>query len=179
MTAHDVAAIESGQRRAEGAGKGRREVDDAFVHPYIPNSVPAIKRQMLEDAGVGGIEEILAQIPSDLRIQGLMDLPEPLTSEYDLRRHVEGLLARNTATDEHLSFLGGGCARHYVPALCDEVVSRGEFLTAYSGGNYSDLGKHQARFEYNSLMAELLDYDVCVEPFYDWGGAAGFALRMS
>jgi glycine dehydrogenase subunit 1 len=179
MTAHHKATAEGAPPRSEGAGKGRREVDDAFVHPYIPNSVPAVKRQMLADAGVEDIEQILAQIPSELRIQGLMDLPEPLTSEYDLRRHVEELLARNTATDEYLSFLGGGCARHYVPALCDEIVSRGEFLTAYSGGNYSDLGKHQARFEYNSLMAELLDYEVCVEPLYDWGGSAGFALRMA
>ena len=66
-----------------------------------------------------------------------------------------------------------------MPALCDEIVSRGEFLTAYSGSSYSDLGKHQARFEYNSLMAELLDYDVVVEPAYDWGSAAGFAARMA
>ena len=52
-------------------------------------------------------------------------------------------------------------------------------LTAYSGSSYSDLGKHQARFEYNSLMAELLDYEVVVEPTYDWGSAAGFAARMA
>jgi glycine dehydrogenase subunit 1 len=150
-----------------------------FVHPYIPNSAPGVKREMLADIGLTDVEEILAEIPLDLRLDRLLDLPEPLTSEYDLRRHVQGILDRNTSCADYLSFLGGGCWSHFVPAVCDEIVSRGEFLTAYSGGCYSDLGKHQARFEYNSLMAELLDYEVVVEPTYDWGSAAGFAARMA
>jgi glycine dehydrogenase subunit 1 len=152
---------------------------EAFIHPYIPNSVPAVREEMLREIGLDSVEDILAEIPSELRVQGLLDLPAPLLSEYDLRRHVQGLLDRNVSTAECLSFLGGGCWPHFVPALCDEIVSRGEFLTAYSGSSYSDLGKHQARFEYNSLMAELLDYDVVVEPAYDWGSAAGFAARMA
>ena len=150
-----------------------------FVHPYIPNSVPEVKREMLDDIGVADVAEILAEIPGDLRLDRLLDLPEPLTSELDLKRHVQGILERNTSCVDYLSFLGGGCWNHFVPAVCDEIVGRGEFLTAYSGGNYSDLGKHQARFEYNSLMAELLDYEVVVEPTYDWGSAAGFAVRMA
>jgi len=150
-----------------------------FVHPYIPNSVPEVKREMLADMGLTNVEEILAEIPRELRLDRMLDLPEPLTSELDLKRHVERILGRNTSCVDHLSFLGGGCWSHFVPAICDEIVSRGEFLTAYSGSSYSDLGKHQARFEYNSLMAELLDYEVVVEPTYDWGSAAGFAARMS
>jgi glycine dehydrogenase subunit 1 len=134
---------------------------------------------MLREIGLTDVEEILAEIPANLRVPGLLSLPEPLLSEYDLRRHVQSLLDRNVSSAECLNFLGGGCWSHFVPALCDEITARGEFLTAYSGSNYSDLGKHQARFEYNSLMAELLDYDVVVEPGYDWGTAAGFALRMA
>jgi glycine dehydrogenase subunit 1 len=158
------------------------EVKDAlrpFVHPYIPNSTPEVKREMLAELGLTDIEEILAEIPRDLRLDRLLDLPEPLTAELDLRRHVEEILARSTSCVDYLSFLGGGCWSHFVPAVCDEVVGRGELLTAYSGSSYSDLGKHQARFEYNSLMAELLDYEVVVEPTYDWGSAAGFAARMA
>ena len=151
----------------------------AFTHPYIPNSAPGVREEMLREGGRDSVEDILVEIPGELRVQGLLDLPEPLISEYDLRRHVQGLLDRNVSSADCLSFLGGGCWPHFVPALCDEIVSRGEFLTAYSGSSYSDLGKHQARFEYNSLMAELLDYDVVVEPAYDWGSAAGFAARMA
>lgn len=157
-------------------------VNDAwepFIHPYIPNSAPEAKREMLDDMGLTDVEEILAEIPRDLRLDRLLDLPEPLTAELDLKRHVEGILDRSISCVDYLSFLGGGCWSHFVPAVCDEIVSRGEFLTAYSGGTYSDLGKHQARFEYNSLMAELLDYEVVVEPTYDWGSAAGFAARMA
>jgi len=150
-----------------------------FVHPYIPNSVPEVKREMLADMGLSDVEEILSEIPLDLRLDRLLDLPEPLTSELDLKRHVQEILERNTSCADYLSFLGGGCWSHFVPAVCDEIVSRGELLTAYSGSSYSDLGKHQARFEYNSLMAELLDYEVVVEPTYDWGSAAGFAARMA
>jgi len=153
--------------------------DEPFVHPYIPNSVPETRAEMLREVGVADVEEILAEIPAELRVPGLLDLPEPLVAEHDLRRHVQGILDRGTSCAEALSFLGGGCWQHAVPALCDEITGRGEFLTAYSGGNYSDLGKHQARFEYNSLMAELLDYEVVVEPSYDWGTAAGFAARMA
>jgi glycine dehydrogenase subunit 1 len=134
---------------------------------------------MLQEIGLSSVEQILAEIPAHLRVSGLLDLPEQIESEYDLRRHVQSLLDRNISTADYLSFLGGGCWPHFVPAICDEIVSRGEFLTAYSGGPYSDLGKHQARFEYASLMAELLDYEVVVEPGYDWGTAAGFALRMA
>ena len=150
-----------------------------FVHPYIPNSVPEVKREMLADIGLNDVAEILAEIPPDLRLDRLLDLPAPLMSELDLKRHVQGILERNTSCVDNLSFLGGGCWSHFVPAVCDEIVSRGELLTAYSGSSYSDLGKHQARFEYNSLMAELLDYEVVVEPTYDWGSAAGFAARMA
>ena len=153
--------------------------DMPFIHPYIPNSVPAVRKEMLEEIGLRDVEEILVEIPSPLRVPGLLDLPEPLLSEYELRRHVQGLLDRNISTAEHLSFLGGGCWPHFVPAVCDEIAARGEFLTAYSGSNYSDLGKYQARFEYSSLMAELLEYEVVVEPGYDWGTTAGFALRMA
>ena len=156
-----------------------KDVLRPFVHPYIPNSVPEVKREMLADIGLTDVEEILAEIPPELRLDRLLDLPEPLTSELDLKRHVEGILRRNTSCAENLSFLGGGCWSHFVPAICDEIVGRGELLTAYSGSSYSDLGKHQARFEYNSLMAELLDYEVVVEPTYDWGSAAGFAARMA
>ena len=96
-----------------------------FVHPYIPNSAPEVKRQMLDDMGLTDVEEILAEIPRDLRLDRLLDLPEPLTSELDLRRHVEGILGRNTSCAEYLSFLGGGCWNHFVPAVCDEIVGQG------------------------------------------------------
>ncbi len=151
-----------------------------FVHPYIPNSVPEVKSEMLREIGAGDAEELYAQmIPERLRLKGPMELPEPLPAEHDLRRHVEGILSRDRDCSDQLSFLGAGCWQHYVPEVCDAIASRSEFLTAYAGGYYSDLGRFQALFEFQSLIGELVDMDVSCIPTYDWGSAAGNAVRMA
>ena len=147
--------------------------------PYIPNSVPAIKQQMLREVKAESIEELYAEIPDRLRLKRKMDLPVPYRSEYALRRHVEGLLAKNVTAGEFLSFLGAGCYQHYVPAVCDEVNQRNEFLTAYSGRVYEDHGRYQALFEYASMMGELLDMDVVSLPTYDGYQAAATSIRMA
>ena len=150
-----------------------------FVHPYIPNSVPQVKARMLKDIGAESIEELYEDIPESLRFKGKMNIPQALSSEYDLKRHVEQILAKNCSCSKNISFLGGGCWRHYVPAICDEINQRSEFLTAYAGEPYEDHGRFQALFEYQSLMAELLDVDVVNVPTYDWCQAASTAMRMA
>lgn len=149
------------------------------VYPYIPNSVPEIKEEMLKAVGAQSIEDFYQEIPERLRFKGKMDLPEPFMGEADLRRHVEGLLAKNTSSSEFLSFLGAGCYQHFVPSICDEINSRGEFLTAYAGEPYDDHGRFQALFEYCSMMGELLNMEVVNVPTYDGFQAAATALRMA
>ncbi|MCJ7722725.1 MAG: aminomethyl-transferring glycine dehydrogenase subunit GcvPA, partial [Anaerolineales bacterium] len=149
------------------------------VHPYIPNSVPSIKEEMLHAVGAETVEEFYADIPEKLRLKRKLDLPDPLLSESELVRHIEGLLAKNSSTRDYLSFLGAGCWQHQVPAVCDEINSRGEFLTAYAGEPYEDHGRFQALFEYQSMMGELLNMDVVNVPNYDGFQAAGTALRMA
>jgi glycine dehydrogenase subunit 1 len=148
------------------------------VHPYIPNSVPEIKEAMLREVGASDIDELYGAIPERLRVEGLLDLEPALRSELDLRRRLEGMLARNRSCRETLSFLGGGCWQHYVPAVVDEVVNRGEFVTAYYGESYTDHGKLQALFEYASLIGELVELDAVSQPTYDWASAAATALCM-
>jgi len=150
-----------------------------IVYPYIPNSVPEIKGQMLRDVGAMSPEEFFQEVPGDLRIKGEMNLPEPLLSEHALKKHLEGLLAKNKTAGEYLSFLGAGCWQHHVPAVCDEVNQRSEFLTAYAGEPYDDHGRFQALFEYTSMMGELLNMDVVNVPTYDGFQATATALRMA
>ena len=150
-----------------------------IVYPYIPNSVPATKAAMLKAVNAKSVEEFYADIPDSIRLKRRLDLPEPLLSEAALVRHVEALLAKNQSARDVLSFLGAGCAQHYVPAVCDEVNSRGEFLTAYAGEPYEDHGRFQALFEYESLMGELLEMDVVNVPVYDGFQATATALRMA
>lgn len=149
------------------------------VHPYIPNSVPETKGRMLEEIGVKDIDELYADIPENLRFKRELDLPEPLPSEYALKRHVEEILSKNQTCKDNTNFLGGGCWQHYVPAICDEINQRSEFLTAYAGEPYEDHGRFQALFEYQSLMAELVDMDVVNVPTYDWCQAASTSIRMA
>jgi glycine dehydrogenase subunit 1 len=118
-------------------------------------------------------------MPSELSLDGILNLPPALTSEYELRRYIERILGRNRTAKEYLNFLGAGCYQHYVPAVCDEINSRGEFLTAYAGEPYDDHGRFQALFEYTSTMAELLEMDVVNVPTYDGFQAAATALRMA
>jgi glycine dehydrogenase subunit 1 len=150
-----------------------------FVHPYIPNSVPGVRDAMLKEIGVSSIEELYEDIPENLRFRGEMNLPKPLVSEIELRKYFDKLLAKNQTCKENISFLGGGCYNHYVPAICDEINGRSEFLTAYAGEPYEDHGRFQALFEYESLMAEMLDFDVVNVPTYDWTQAASTSLRMA
>jgi glycine dehydrogenase subunit 1 len=153
--------------------------DASPAHPYIPNSAPRIKQAMLEAIGAHDVDELHGSIPARLRVPGLLDLPQPLRSEYELRRHVSGVLDRNRSCAERLSFLGGGCWQHYVPAVCDEIVSRAEFLTAYYGDTYGDHGKMQALFECASLLGDLVECDAVSQPTYDWGAAAATSICMA
>ena len=149
------------------------------IYPYIPNSVPAVKKQMLKEVGAESVEDFFEDIPDRLRLKESLNLPPPLLSEYALKRHVEDILAKNKTCQEYLSFLGAGCYQHHVPAVCDEVNGRSEFLTAYAGEPYDDHGRFQALFEYASMMGELLNMDVVNVPTYDGYQATATSIRMA
>lgn len=154
------------------------KVKSNIVHPYIPNTVPEVRDEMLKVIGAKNIEELFDGIPKDLQYQEEMNIPEAL-SEYELNREIEKTINKNVSTKDVISFLGGGCWEHYVPAVCDEVNSREEFLTAYAGDEYEDHGRFQVLFEYQSLVAELVDMDVVNVPTFDWAQAAATSIRMA
>jgi glycine dehydrogenase subunit 1 len=148
-------------------------------HPYIPNSAPASRAEMLEAVGAVSIEALYAAVPEPLRVREQLDLPPAIGDELALRRHVSGLLDRDIHAGEVISFLGGGTSTSAVPAVVDEIVGRAEFVTAYGGGTYGDLGKYQAIFEFQSLVGELVGMDVVSTPLYDGITATSSALLMT
>jgi glycine dehydrogenase subunit 1 len=150
-----------------------------IVYPYIPNSVLTVKDKMLREVGVKSVEDFFESVPMKLKLKKNVKLPKPFLSEYSLRRHIEWILSKNKTCQEYLNFLGAGCWQHYVPAVCDEVNQRGEFLTAYAGEPYDDHGRFQALFEYASMMGELLNMDVVNVPNYDGLQAAATSIRMA
>ena len=149
------------------------------AHPYMANSAPASRQALLDAVGVDDVEALFEQIPAAHRMARPLDLPRALRSEADLRRHLLGLVARNDDCERTLSFLGGGCYQHHVPAVVDEIVSRTEFLTPVWGTPSSDHGSNQAWFEFQSMLGELLDMDFVGLPVYSFGCAAGHAIRMA
>jgi glycine dehydrogenase subunit 1 len=153
--------------------------DQKTVYPYIPNSVPEVKARMLRELGLDDEMDLFSEIPAHLKYHGRMNLPEAILDESSLRKHLERLLDKNKNCSEYLNFLGAGCAQHYVPAVCDEINGRGEFLTAYAAEFYADHGKWQALFEFCSLMGELLDMEVVSGFLYDGAQAAATSLRMA
>ena len=149
------------------------------AHPWMANSTPEAKAAMLNAIGANDIESLFAQIPEEHRFRGKLDLPPALASEVALKRHMLGLLKKNSDCEQNLSFLGSGIWQHHVPAIVDEVVGRTEFLTSVWGTPMSDHGRNQAWFEFCSLMGELVGMEFVGLPVYSWGCAIGNAVRMA
>ncbi len=149
------------------------------AHPYMPNSTVALERELLAAVGAPDVESLFAQIPAAHRLQTPLELPPAIVSEAALRRHLVELLGRSENCERNLSFLGGGIWQHHVPAVCDEIVRRSEFLTPVWGTPSSDHGRNQAWFEFASQLGELVGMDFVGLPVYSWGCAAGFAVRMA
>ena len=148
-------------------------------HPYIPNSQPEIKKEMMQEIGIKSIDELYADIPAKYRLKKPLNLPEGL-AEFEVKKHVETLLSKNKTCNDMPVFLGAGCWPHYVPAVVKEIVQRSEFLTAYTPYQPEiSQGMLQALFEYQSMICELTDMDVTNCSMYDWASALGEAARMA
>ena len=120
---------------------------ESVGHPWMGNSLPALKQAMLDEIGARSIESLFEQIPEGHRLRQPLDLPPGIKSESALRRHLTDMLAKNESADTNLTFLGAGCWPHHVPAVVDEIVGRTEFLTPVWGSAQSDFGRNQAWFE--------------------------------
>lgn len=152
-------------------------------HPWIPNSDPSILSEMLKSIGVESVDELYSDIPEGARFRGWDSLPigegEPL-SEVEVSRRLEDLLSRVRVYRDPPPFMGGGVWPRYVPELVRYIVSRGEFLTAYTPYQpEASQGLLQALFEYQSLMAELLEMEVVGNGHYDWSTALAEAALMA
>ena len=153
--------------------------DQGSAYPYIPNAAAQVRDSMRRYVGVADEEELYAGIPEHLRLRQRLDLPRRIASEHELVKHIQGILARNSTCEEYLNFRGAGCWQHIVPAVCDEIAARGEFLTSYAGSPQANLGAFQAQFEFQSMLAALVGLDAVGAAMYDWGAAAASALLMA
>src|SRR5438045_7255682 len=118
-------------------------------------------------------------MPAPVRLGGGLVL-RPALGEQELTRHLEELAALNVDTAQELSFLGAGIYDHYVPAIVDAVLQRGELLTAYTPYQPEmSQGVLQAIFEYQTAVCELTGMDVSNASGYDGTSVAADACYVA
>lgn len=139
---------------------------------YVPHTEQD-RREMLAAIGVERIDDLFREIPENLRVKGELDLP-PALDEYNLYLHLREIAAQNRNLADNVCFLGAGIYDRYVPSIVGTVISRGEFLTAYTPyqPEFSQ-GYLQTIYEFQTMVAELYGMDIANASLYD--GATGMA----
>jgi len=137
----------------------------------------ADREAMLAAIGVGSVDELFRDVPPGVRYGRELDVPPALT-EAELQRHLEELASRNVV--DEVCFLGAGIYDHYVPAVVDAVLQRGELLTAYTPYQPEmSQGVLQAVFEYQTAICELTGMDVSNASGYDGTTVAADACYVA
>src|SRR6187200_3788942 len=143
--------------------------------PYGPHTADD-RQRMLAALGLTSVDQLFEDIPVELRASGL-DLPEP-EPELELSARLLALAARNRT--DLASFLGAGVYRHWTPPAVDQLLLRGEWYTAYTPYQPEiSQGTLQSIYEYESLLAELVDLDVVSASHYDGAAATAEAALMT
>jgi glycine dehydrogenase subunit 1 len=144
---------------------------------YIPNT-DADRNRMLETLGLDALEELFEVIPAEKRYPHL-DLPRPL-AEMEVRKLLRGLAEKNADLNHHPCFLGAGAYHHFVPAVVDHVVRRGEFHTAYTPYQpEASQGTLTSIYEFQTMVCELTRMDVANASMYDGATALAEAGLMA
>ena len=145
---------------------------------YIPSSQEDV-RKMLADIGIASLEDLFTSIPSEFQFHGDFSFPKAL-SEQELHQHLWDLSSRNKNMSESKSFLGGGSYNHYVPALVDALISRGEFLTSYTPYQPEiSQGTLQAIFEFQTFVCQITGLDISNASMYDGASSAAETVLMA
>ena len=127
---------------------------------------------MLATLGVASIDELFQDIPDEIRNPNLA-LPQPM-SELEVQKELAGLSSRNRALGSGPSFLGAGSYNHFIPAIVKALMTRGEFLTAYTPYQAeASQGTLQVIYEFQTLISNLYGMEVANAGMYD--GATSLA----
>ncbi|MBT7094086.1 MAG: glycine dehydrogenase, partial [Bacteroidetes bacterium] len=121
---------------------------------YLPHTQEDID-SMLAVSGHKSLDDLFSSIPDQLKLKKDLDLPESL-SEWDLNAHMEEMASLNIACKSYKCFMGGGNYDHYIPAIVPYLISRSEFLTAYTPYQPEvSQGTLQGIYEFQTMITEL------------------------
>ena len=143
---------------------------------YLPKS-PADRQAMLQAIGARSIDDLFSPIPAEYRLNRDLKVPrqmaEPEIVDWFRERSREN-------GDGYASFLGAGAYQHYRPVIIDALISRGEFLTAYTPYQAEvSQGTLQSIFEFQTMICELTGMEVANASMYDGSTAAAEAVMMA
>jgi glycine dehydrogenase subunit 1 len=143
---------------------------------YLPKS-PADREAMLKAIGVRSIDDLFAPIPAEYRLNRDLKVPRQMAESEILDWFRER--SRENG-DGYASFLGAGAYYHYRPVIIDSLISRGEFLTAYTPYQAEiSQGTLQAIFEFQTMICELTGMEVANASMYDGSTGAAEAVMMA
>jgi glycine dehydrogenase subunit 1 len=144
---------------------------------FVPNT-PADQAKMLQAIGAHSMDDLFQDVPAGVRYPRL-NLPEPL-SEPEIMAELESLTSHNADATGYACFLGAGSYRHFIPAVVNHVIGRGEFYTAYTPYQAEiSQGTLQSIFEYQSMICALTGMDVANASHYDGATAIAEAAIMA
>lgn len=143
---------------------------------YLPKS-PADREAMLKQIGVRSIDDLFAPIPAEYRLNRDLEIPRQM-AESEI---VDWFRERSRENgDGHATFLGAGAYYHYRPVIIDSLISRGEFLTAYTPYQAEiSQGTLQSIFEFQTMICELTGMEVANASMYDGSTVAAEAVMMA
>ena len=149
---------------------------------YLPHTKEDIE-SMLKVTGHSNLDDLFDCISDDLKTTKSIDIPDSL-SEWELNTHMEALASLNIACKDYKYFMGAGSYDHYIPAIIPYLISRSEFMTAYTPYQPEvSQGTLQGIYEFQTMVTELLGMDIATASHYDGGTAlaeaALIALRKS
>src|ERR1700723_1423222 len=143
---------------------------------YLPKS-PADREAMLKAIGLRSVDELFAPIPAEYRLNRDLKGPRQM-AESEI---VDFFRQRSRENGEgYISFLGAGAYPHYRPVIIDSLISRGEFLTAYTPYQAEiSQGTLQSIFEFQTMICELTGMEVANASMYDGSTAAAEGVMMA
>lgn len=149
-----------------------------MTRAYIPMTT-ADRDEMLSTVGAASIDELFRDVPAFAQTEGLPGVPTSL-SEQELVHDLQQLAGENVPAGGLAFFRGGGAYRRFTPAVVDEIIRRGEFLTSYTPYQpEASQGTLQAAFEFQSMVCALYGMDVANAGLYDGASALAEACLMA
>ncbi|GAA6400325.1 aminomethyl-transferring glycine dehydrogenase subunit GcvPA [Sellimonas intestinalis] len=142
---------------------------------YVPNTKEQ-RLDMLKAIGLSSMEDLFVDIPQEVRLKGELEIPQG-KSELEVKREMEDLAGKNRVF--RTIFRGAGAYRHYIPAAVTSIISKENFLTAYTPYQAEvSQGILQSIFEYQTMICDLTGMDASNASVYDGASAAAEGVAM-